>query len=72
MPAASHDGWPVVTPSEGASYHAGCLHSVNTLLLQACGAKDCQTFEPQANFCLATASFSGAKIFFNNYTITSN
>lgn len=32
-PAASHDGWPAVTPSEGASHHAGCLHSVNTLLL---------------------------------------
>lgn len=32
-PAASLDGWPAVTSSKGASHHAGCLHSVNTLLL---------------------------------------
>lgn len=32
-PAVSLDGWLAVTPSKEASHHAGCLHSVNTLLL---------------------------------------
>lgn len=63
---------PLVLSWASAAQTAGCLHSVNTSILEARGAKDYKTFELQAAFCLATSSVSGAQIFFNKSTKTSN